>query len=88
VANIIVRARETLQDVNILKDQVLYMSVEVTRANCDGPHGEIFATQVAKTCAAIDGRTQVVAQALITAVRLALEPRSNSKTTLGYGIKS
>ena len=74
--NTIVNARQRMDDVNILTDQVLYLCEEATRADCDGQRGEIFATHIAKTCAAIDGRNEVAAQDLQTAVRLALGPRS------------
>jgi magnesium chelatase subunit D len=69
-------ARSTLANVSISPDQILYICEEATRAGCDGQRGEIFATQIAKSCAAIDGRRQVNAQDLQTAVRLALVHRS------------
>jgi len=72
----IVEARQRLNDVIILKDQILYLCEEATRAGCDGQRGEIFAAHIAKTCAAINGRKNVNAQDLKTAVRLALGPRS------------
>lgn len=72
----IVEARQRLNDVIILKEQLLYLCEEATRAGCDGQRGEIFAAHIAKTCAAINGRKDVNAQDLKTAVRLALGPRS------------
>lgn len=73
---IITSARNNLSNVEISSDQVLYICEETTRAGCDGQRGEIFATQIAKTCAAISGRTKVNAADLQTGVRLALVHRS------------
>lgn len=74
--NMIASARERLPSVHITSDQILYLCEEATRAGCDGQRGEIFATHIAKTCAAIEGRNDVNAKDLKTAVRLALAPRS------------
>lgn len=74
--NIIASARERLPSVKITSSQILYLCEEATRAGCDGQRGEIFATHIAKTCAAIEGRNNVNANDLQTAVRLALAPRS------------
>eukprot|EP00557_Chaetoceros_sp_GSL56_P009499 CAMPEP_0176492392 /NCGR_PEP_ID=MMETSP0200_2-20121128/8968_1 /TAXON_ID=947934 /ORGANISM="Chaetoceros sp., Strain GSL56" /LENGTH=859 /DNA_ID=CAMNT_0017889939 /DNA_START=2707 /DNA_END=5286 /DNA_ORIENTATION=+ len=74
--NKIASARERLPSVQMTSDQILYICEEATRAGCDGQRGEIFATHIAKTCAAIDGRRHVNAKDLQTAVRLALAPRS------------
>lgn len=74
--NVIAEARQNLSNVHITHDQILYLCEEATRAGCDGHRGEIFATHIAKTCAAIEGRNKVIAKDLKTAVRLALAPRS------------
>lgn len=73
---IVTSAREKLSQVQIDEDQILYLCEEATRAGCDGQRGEIFACQIAKTCAALDDRKFVNAADLCTAVRLALAHRS------------
>lgn len=72
----ITSARNELPRVKISAEQILYLCEEATRAGCDGQRGEIFATQIAKTCAALDGRVNVNAADLIAGVQLALVPRS------------
>lgn len=69
-------ARELLSDVSIDKEQILYLCEEATRAGCEGQRAEIFATEVAKTSAALHGRTTVNAGDLKTGVILAILPRA------------
>ena len=69
-------ARKLINQVDISSDQIFYLCQEATRAGCDGHRGEIFATHIAKACAALDRRIQVNEEDLKAAVRLALWPRS------------
>jgi magnesium chelatase subunit D len=68
-------ARKLLPKVQIAHDQILYLCEEATRADCEGHRAEIFATEIAKASAALDGRARVNAQDLQTAVHLAIVPR-------------
>lgn len=88
----ITSARNNVPTVEISTDQVLYICKEASRAGCEGQRGEIFATEIAKTCAAIDGRRNVNAADLQTAVRLALLHRSkyfidDSGSTMEEGVE-
>lgn len=46
-------AMTILPDVKITSPQILYLCEEATRAGCEGQRAEIFATEVAKTSAAV-----------------------------------
>ena len=69
-------ARNHLKDVKIANAQILYLCEEATRAGCEGQRAEIFATEVAKTNAAFNGRNEVNGNDLKVAVFLAIAPRS------------
>jgi magnesium chelatase subunit D len=73
----IVDAQRLLPKVEISHDQILYLCEEATRAHCEGQRAEIFATEIAKTSAALDGKTQVEAADLELGVLLAIVPRSH-----------
>lgn len=77
----ILAAQELLPKVEISKKQLLYLCDEATRAECVGQRAEIFATEIAKTSAALVGRTKVNAQDLQRAVILAIAPRSQVFTS-------
>jgi len=62
--------------VMITSDQIRYLCEEATRACCEGQRAEIFATEIAKASAAIDGREVVNANDLQAAVILAILPRA------------
>lgn len=73
---VISRAREILPTVQISHEQVHYLCQEANLAGCEGQRAEIFASEIARTAAAIDGRTRVVAKDLQLGVLLSIFPRS------------
>lgn len=70
----IIFAREYIKDITIAPSQLLYLCEEAIRAGCQGHRAEIFATEVAKASAALNGR-QINGDDLKTAVKLAIFPR-------------
>ena len=70
----IVFAREFIKDLSLATSQVQYLCEEATRAGCQGHRAEIFAVEVAKASAALEGR-QVNSEDLRLAVKLAIAPR-------------
>eukprot|EP00166_Cyanidium_caldarium_P000408 ctg_1157.g281 len=72
----IVFAREERNDVQIATKQIAYLCQEAMRADVQGQRAEIFAAELAKACAALEGRTRVGEQDLKLAVRLAILPRA------------
>lgn len=78
-------ARGIMQNVNMTKSQIQYLCEEATRGGCEGQRAEIFATEIAKSSAALDGRTSVNAEDLQKAVILAILPRAIIPSELESG---
>ncbi|KAJ1629222.1 P-loop containing nucleoside triphosphate hydrolase protein [Pavlovales sp. CCMP2436] len=64
MAESLVFARAMVKDVTISKAQIAYLCEEAKRAGVQGHRAEMFATQVARSAAAIEGRDQVDAEDL------------------------
>ena len=70
----LVFAREYIRDLRIAPSQVQYLCEEAIRAGCQGHRAEIFASEVARASAALEGR-QITSEDLKLAVKLAIAPR-------------
>lgn len=76
----IVFAREYIKDLSLAPSQIQYLCEEAIRAGCQGHRAEIFACEVARASAALEGR-QVTSDDLRLAVKLAIAPRGTFVNT-------
>ncbi len=65
------------EGVRISSKQIRYLCEEATRYGCEGQRAEIFATEIAKASAALDGRSTVNSNDLQSAAFLAILPRAS-----------
>lgn len=70
----IIFAREYIKELKVAPSQIQYLCEEAIRAGCQGHRAEIFACEVARSSAALEGR-QVTSEDLRLAVKLAIAPR-------------
>lgn len=68
-------AREYLKGLKVSRQQMKYLCEEAVRAGVQGHRGEIFAVEVARANAALNGEEKVSSEDLQMGVRLAIAPR-------------
>ena len=68
-----------MKDLTLLQTQKVYLCEEAIRAGTQGHRAELFASEVARASAALNGQ-QVTAEDLKIAVKLAIAPRGTFTT--------
>jgi magnesium chelatase subunit D len=68
-------AREYLKDASIVTEQLKYLVESAIRAGVQGSRGEIYAAEVARASAALNGNERVTADDLNLGVKLCIIPR-------------
>ena len=74
----IVFAREYLKDLKPTREQIKYLCEEAIRAGVQGNRGELFAIEVARASAALNGHDRVEPEDLQMGVRLCIAPRGTN----------
>ena len=74
----IVFAREYLKDLKPSREQIKYLCEEAIRAGVQGNRGELFAIEVARASAALNGHDRVESEDLQMGVRLCIAPRGTN----------
>ena len=72
----IIEAKTFLPEVKIDHSQLMYLCQLATKAACEGQRAELFATEIAKTVAALHGRDHVTQEDLDYGVLLGILPRA------------
>jgi len=75
MSNSIIFAREYLKPLQVKREQTKYLCEEAIRAGVQGNRGELFAVEVARANAALNGNERVESDDLQMGVRLCIAPR-------------